>query len=29
LLVVIGREYSIDYFRDQIEKSRLKRGRKR
>ena len=29
LLVVIGREYAIDYFRDQIEKSRLKRGRKR
>jgi voltage-gated potassium channel len=24
LLVVIGREYAIDYFRDQIEKSRLK-----
>lgn len=28
LLVVIGREYAIDYFRDQIEKSRLKNGRK-
>lgn len=29
LLVVIGREYAIDYFRDQIEKSRLKNGVKR
>ncbi|MGZ8162026.1 MAG: NAD-binding protein [Methylobacter sp.] len=29
LLVVMGREYAIDYFRDQIEKSRLKRGRSR
>ncbi|TAN69351.1 MAG: potassium channel protein [Methylobacter sp.] len=29
LLVVIGREYAIDFFRDQIEKSRLKRGRQR
>lgn len=29
LLVVVGREYAIDYFRDQIEKSRLKSGRKR
>jgi voltage-gated potassium channel len=26
LLVVLGRIYSIDYFRDQIEKSRLKNG---
>ncbi|MFA6164046.1 MAG: NAD-binding protein [Methylobacter sp.] len=29
LLVVIGREYAIDYFRDQVEKSRLKSGGKR
>ncbi|MGZ4978597.1 MAG: NAD-binding protein, partial [Methylobacter sp.] len=29
LLVVIGREYAIGYFRDQIEKSRLKSGRKK
>ena len=29
LLVVMGREYAIDYFRDQIEKSRLKNGRSR
>lgn len=29
LLVVIGREYAIDYFRDQIENSRLKKGRQR
>jgi len=29
LLVVIGREYAIDYFRDQIEKSRLKSRRQR
>ncbi|MDO9048013.1 MAG: potassium channel protein [Methylobacter sp.] len=29
LLVVMGREYAIDYFRDQIEKSRLKSRRKR
>jgi len=29
LLVVLGREIGIDYFRDQIEKSRLKNGRKR
>ena len=29
LLVVIGREYAIGYFRDQIEKSRLKSGRQR
>ncbi|MGZ8226690.1 MAG: NAD-binding protein [Methylococcaceae bacterium] len=29
LLVVLGRDYSIDYFRDLIEKSRLKLGRKR
>lgn len=26
LLVVLGRKLSIDYFRDQIEKSRFKRG---
>jgi voltage-gated potassium channel len=29
LLVVIGREYAIGYFREQIEKSRLKNGRKK
>jgi voltage-gated potassium channel len=29
LLVVIGREYAIDYFRDQVEKSRLKSGGRR
>lgn len=29
LLVVIGREYAIEYVRDQIEKSRLKTGKKR
>jgi voltage-gated potassium channel len=29
LLVVIGREYAIDYFRDQVEKSRLKNGGRR
>ena len=29
LLVVLGREIGIDYFRDQIEKSRLKNGRRR
>jgi voltage-gated potassium channel len=29
LLVVLGREYGIDYFRDQIEKSRLKAGGRR
>ena len=29
LLVVLGREVGIDYFRDQIEKSRLKDGLKR
>jgi voltage-gated potassium channel len=29
LLVVLGRDVAIDYFRDQIEKSRLKDGRKR
>jgi len=29
LLVVLGREYGIDYFRDQIEKSRLKTGGRR
>jgi voltage-gated potassium channel len=28
LLVVLGREVGIDYFRDQIEKSRLKNGRR-
>jgi voltage-gated potassium channel len=28
LLVVLGRDYGIDYFRGQIEKSRLKRGKK-
>jgi len=28
LLVVLGRDFAIDYFRDQIEKSRLKSGRK-
>jgi voltage-gated potassium channel len=26
LLVVLGRDVGIDYFRDQIEKSRLKNG---
>ena len=29
LLVVMGREYAIDYFREQIEKSRLKNRKKR
>jgi len=29
LLVVLGREIGIDYFRDQIEKSRLKNGHRR
>jgi voltage-gated potassium channel len=29
LLVVLGRDVGIDYFRDQIEKSRLKSGRRR
>ncbi|MFI3198153.1 MAG: NAD-binding protein [Methylococcaceae bacterium] len=29
LLVVLGREIGIDYFRDQIDKSRVKKGRKR
>jgi len=29
LLVVLGREYGIDYFRDQIEQSRLKNGLRR
>ncbi|MGR8998598.1 MAG: NAD-binding protein [Gammaproteobacteria bacterium] len=29
LLVVLGREIGIDYFRDQIEQSRLKNGRRR
>jgi len=29
LLVVLGREVGIDYFRDQIEKSRSKSGRRR
>jgi len=29
LLVVLGRDVAIDYFRDQIEKSRLKNGRER
>lgn len=29
LLVVLGREIGIDYFRDQIEKSQVKEGRKR
>jgi voltage-gated potassium channel len=29
LLVVLGREIGIDYFRDQIEKSRLQNGRRR
>ena len=29
LLVVLGREVGIDYFRDQIEKSRLKNGRRK
>jgi voltage-gated potassium channel len=29
LLVVLGREIGIDYFRDQIEKSQLKNGRRR
>ena len=29
LLVVLGREVGIDYFRDQIEKSRIKHGRRR
>lgn len=28
ILVVLGREYSIDHFQNQIEKSRLKLGRK-
>ncbi|MDD5322429.1 MAG: NAD-binding protein [Methylococcales bacterium] len=29
LLVVLGREYGIEYFRDQIEQSRLKNGFRR
>jgi voltage-gated potassium channel len=29
LLVVLGREVGIDYFRDQIEKSRIKHGHRR
>lgn len=29
LLLVLGRQYGIEYFRDQIEKSRLKRSLKR
>jgi voltage-gated potassium channel len=29
LLVVLGREIGINYFRDQIEKSRVKNGRRR
>jgi voltage-gated potassium channel len=29
LLLLLGRDVSIDYFRDQVEHSRLKHGRRR